>query len=285
MVGLSAFSTCFYVINAPVHVILDTRPSRSPVQPGNIIYDCFLVSREPHVSMIVFTIRYPLVPSLLSYNYPRDSYARAALTVRLVRQTPDHFQKLSAMPDHFWQLHHAHFVEGCGSQATYLCACTHIHSVTWQQYSYVNRRQQSLKEAFGACGKKMSAVENYEVASKSDLQLSSSDSDIADHPDLCDDTQESEVAHDLLFSSGASASVATVNQAGDEQVEFELLDKPHQPRSGVFLKRQFGQKKPEYRSFKPNWLDSKLWCSWLHWESGNNRAYCFICRNVYVCTS
>ena len=73
-----------------------------------------------------------------------------------------------------------------------------------------------------------------------------------------------------------------MTQAGDEQIEFELLDKPHQLRSGVFPKRQFGQKKPEYRSFKPNWFDNKLWCSWLHLESGNNRAYYFICRNVYV---
>ena len=54
-----------------------------------------------------------------------------------------------------------------------------------------NRRQQSLKEAFGACDKKTSAVENEEIDSKSDLQLSSSDSDIADHPDLGDDIQES----------------------------------------------------------------------------------------------
>ena len=66
----------------------------------------------------------------------------------------------------------------------------------------------------------------------SDLQSSSSDSDIADHPDLGDDTQESEVAHDLLFSSGALASAATVTQAADKQIEFELLDKPHQPLSG-----------------------------------------------------
>ena len=55
---------------------------------------------------------------------------------------------------------------------------------------------------------------------------------IANHPDLGDVIQESEVVNDLLFSSGASASAATVTQAGDGEIEFELLDKPHQPRSG-----------------------------------------------------
>ena len=131
-------------------------------------------------------------------------------------------------------------------------------------------RQQSLKEAFGAG--KSATVENDNVSSDSELRFSGSDSDIAD-PDA------PEVADQPTGTSDYDSS-ATV--PCDEEMEFELLDKPHQPRSGVFPKKQFGQKKPEYRSFKPSWFDNKLWSNWLHWESKNNRAYCFICRNVCV---
>ena len=137
-----------------------------------------------------------------------------------------------------------------------------------------NHRQQSLKEVLGA--KKTPTVEN---DSDPEPRLSDSDSDIliADCS-LGGRAPESEAADSQ--PSGASYAASTTIQAGDEEMEFELLDKPYQPRTGVFPKRQFGQKNPEYRAFKPNWFDNKLWCSWLHWESKNNRAYCFICRNV-----
>jgi hypothetical protein len=140
-----------------------------------------------------------------------------------------------------------------------------------------NSRQQSLKEAFGA--RKSATVENDNPSSDSEL----SDSDIADPnpPDIeVDDTPEATECETAGQPSGASGSSTTMPSV--EEMEIQLLDKPHQPRSGVFPKRQFGQKKPEYRSFKPIWFDNKLWSNWLHWESKNNRAYCFICRNVYV---
>ena len=53
-----------------------------------------------------------------------------------------------------------------------------------------NRRQQSLKEAFGA--RKSTAVEKDNVSSDSELRLSGSESVIAD-PDV-DHTLESEIA-------------------------------------------------------------------------------------------
>ena len=139
-----------------------------------------------------------------------------------------------------------------------------------------NRRQQSLKEAFGA---QTSATVENDVSSDPELQLSGADSDTSD-PDvdhtLTLEAPESEVADE-------SQPSGTLLSADEEmEIDHELLDKPHQPRSGVFPKRQFGQKKTEYRSFKPNWFNNKLWSSWLHWEQKNNRAYCFICRNVYV---
>ena len=137
-------------------------------------------------------------------------------------------------------------------------------------------RQQSLKEAFGT--KKSATVEHDTISSDSELQLSdSSDSDImpAEHePEAreVDDSQPSTSSDQGEVPDDESRTIK----------EFELLDKPHQPRSGVFPKRQFGRKKPEYRSFKPSWFDNKLWSDWLHWESKHNRVYCFICRNVYV---
>ena len=139
-----------------------------------------------------------------------------------------------------------------------------------------NCRQQSLKEAF--CARTSTTVENDNVSSDSEFRLS--DDDIADTP-----PPEVEIDHTSVLEiadqpSGASGSSTTGRS--DEEMEIQLLDKPHQPRSGVFPKRQFGQKKPEYRSFKPSWFDNKLWSDWLHWETKNNRAYCFICRNVYV---
>ena len=109
-----------------------------------------------------------------------------------------------------------------------------------------NCRQQTLKEAF--CARTSTTVENDNVSSDSELRLS--DSDIADTPPPeveIDHTPELEIADQ---PSGASGSSTTGHS--DKEIEIQLLDKPHQPHSGVFPKRQFGQKKPEYRSYKPN---------------------------------
>ena len=69
----------------------------------------------------------------------------------------------------------------------------------------------------------------------------------------------------------------------NELIEFEVIQDPYQPRSKqLFPKRKFGQKNPVYRSFQPSWFDNDLWGKWLNWETRNNRAYCFMCRNVHA---
>ena len=85
-----------------------------------------------------------------------------------------------------------------------------------------NRRQQSLKEAFGA--RKSTAVEKDNVSSDSELRLSGSESDIAD-PDV-NHTLESEIAD----SQPSVTSDSSATMPGDEEMEFELLGKPYQPR-------------------------------------------------------
>ena len=102
-----------------------------------------------------------------------------------------------------------------------------------------NCRQQSLKEAF--CAGTSTTVENDNVSSDSELRLS--DSDIADTP-----PPEVEIDHtpgEDIADQPSGASGSSTTERSDEEIEIQLLDKPHQPRSGVFPKRQFGQK-PEY---------------------------------------
>ena len=137
-----------------------------------------------------------------------------------------------------------------------------------------NCRQQLLEEAF--CAGTSTTVENDNVSSDSELQLS--DSDIADTP-----PPEVEIDHtpgEDIADQPSGASGSSTTERSDEEIEIQLLDKPHQPRSGVFPKRQFGQQKPEYRS----WFDNELWSDWLHWETKNNRAYCFMSKCVF-CTN
>ena len=49
-----------------------------------------------------------------------------------------------------------------------------------------------------------------------------------------------------------------------------------------FFHQKFGKNKVEYRSFNSKWFDNEKWSSWLHWDSGTDKAYCFICRNIYL---
>lgn len=65
-------------------------------------------------------------------------------------------------------------------------------------------------------------------------------------------------------------------------VEEDLLVQPNQPRLKSFPTKKFGKNKIEYRSFNSKWFDNEKWSSWLHWDSGTEKVYCFICRNIYL---
>ena len=80
-------------------------------------------------------------------------------------------------------------------------------------------------------------VENDNISSDSELRLS--DSDIADTPPPEIEVDHTPEATEIANQpSGASGSSTT--RPSNEEMEIQLLDKPHQPHSGVFPKRQFG---------------------------------------------
>ena len=135
----------------------------------------------------------------------------------------------------------------------------------------MSKRQLSIKEALSARRQATDGVSRPPECSEEQFV----DSDVDDSM-LQSQTK--------VLESEPSHSVSEHDERSDEPKEMhvDLLQAPHQPRSGVFPKRQFGHKKPEYRCFRPSWFDNKSWSDWLHWESGDNKVYCFICRNVYV---
>ena len=55
-------------------------------------------------------------------------------------------------------------------------------------------------------------------------------------------------------------------------------DKPHQPSSFRFPKREFGNTLVMKRSFQLQWFDR--W-SWLHYEENLDLAFCFTCVTAY----
>ena len=46
--------------------------------------------------------------------------------------------------------------------------------------------------------------------------------------------------------------------------------------------KKFSKKKVEYQSFNLKWFDNKKWSTWLHWDSETEKAYCFMCQNIYL---
>ena len=55
------------------------------------------------------------------------------------------------------------------------------------------------------------------------------------------------------------------------------IDKPHQPLSFSFPKRQFGKKNIVYRSFQASWFSS--W-PWLHYDEANDTVLCHLCTRA-----
>ena len=62
-------------------------------------------------------------------------------------------------------------------------------------------------------------------------------------------------------------------------VEEEVLLQPNQPKLKSFPTKKLGKNKVEYRSSNSKWFDNE---KWSHWDSGTEKAYCFICRNIYL---
>ena len=94
--------------------------------------------------------------------------------------------------------------------------------------------------------------------------------------------------HDDLDSESDNASgskkeseLHAMTEVGLEESQ-ELLLQPNQPRLKNFPSKQFGKSKVEYRSFNFKWFNNKKWSAWLHWNSGTEKAYCFVCQNVYL---
>ena len=103
------------------------------------------------------------------------------------------------------------------------------------------------------------------------VQPSESDEDL-DSDNVCDPESE---------NTGPSSEVLTMSEGGLEESQ-ELLLQPSQPRLKNFPSKQFGKSKIEYRSFNSKWFDNENWSAWLHWDSTSEKAYCFICRNIYL---
>ncbi len=57
-----------------------------------------------------------------------------------------------------------------------------------------------------------------------------------------------------------------------------LGDKPHQPLTLRFPKRQFGNKTVVKRSFQPQWF--QRW-TWIHYDEDHDLAYCYLCTKAY----
>ena len=103
-----------------------------------------------------------------------------------------------------------------------------------------------------------------------DLPLDSGDPD-------SDSESENELEQHVQHTSLGQALLTT-----NEIDSRELLLQPNQPRLKSFPSKQFGKKKIEYRSFNSKWFDNDKWSTWLHWDSETEKAYCFMCQNIYL---
>ena len=80
--------------------------------------------------------------------------------------------------------------------------------------------------------------------------------------------------HEEGCSSSQHALLVPVAAAEDGHFFPELGDEPNHPKTFVFPKRKFGDKKPTYRSFQSSWFEKWPWISYNETE---DKAFCFIC--------
>ena len=116
------------------------------------------------------------------------------------------------------------------------------------------------------------------------MPVSDDDPPSDDSPEYSDpvDSDIEEVQSDSASGyEPENESECTVTACASD-IEEEVLLQPNQPRLKSFPTKKFGKNKVEYRSFNSKWFDNEKWSSWLHWDSGTKKAYCFICRNIYL---
>ena len=138
-----------------------------------------------------------------------------------------------------------------------------------------NCRQQSLKEAF--CARISTTVENDNVSSDSELRLS--DSDIADTPPPgveIDHSPKLEIADRPSGASGSSTTGVVMKKwrfnCWTSHINHALESSPR----GNLARRSLN-----VALLNPVGFITSFGLTGF-WETMNNRAYCFICRNVYV---
>ena len=136
----------------------------------------------------------------------------------------------------------------------------------------MSRQQASLKDFFARSQSRDLVSES----SDTDPDCASVDSETL--------TSEASVREDAAGSTASVVpvtSVATASLIAAAVTETQsdlLLRTPNQPRCHNFPPKQCGKQK---RSFNSKWFNNDKWSSWLHWEEGVNKAFCYICRNVF----
>ena len=131
-------------------------------------------------------------------------------------------------------------------------------------------RQTSVRAFFTSSGGSKSGSQQTEVAATS---VATQPTSTVDPIDLDSDENYS--------GSKDESEVHTLTEGGPESSQ-DLILHPNQPRLKSFLSKTFGKSKLECRSFNSKWSDKEKCSTWLHWNSGTEKAYCFLCRNVYL---
>ena len=90
--------------------------------------------------------------------------------------------------------------------------------------------------------------------------------------------ESSDIDSDCTFAEGdtpfSKSGISSCVASGSDVI----LSKPNQPRGQSFPSRLFRKQK---RSFHSKWFDNEKWSSWLHWDGTANKAFCYICRNLF----
>ena len=127
---------------------------------------------------------------------------------------------------------------------------------------------------------KSSLIEKYFSSSQNTDSPAASGSAAVDDNDLAISTD----AEDTMEKDASDEGILPAQQgcSTDSGECSDLLLQPNQPRLKSFPPKQFGKNKVENRSFNSKWFDDAKWSSWLHWDNESHKAYCFVCRNVYL---
>ena len=126
-------------------------------------------------------------------------------------------------------------------------------------------RQTSVQAFFTSSGVSKSGFQQTEVAATS---VATQPTSTVDPIDLDSDENYS--------GSEDESEEHTLTEGGPELTQ-DLILHPNQPRLKSFPSKTFGKSKIECRSFNSKWFDNEKWSAWLHWDSGTEKAYCFLC--------